>query len=50
VVVEGDTHGDYIVLEMNYEGKWIWIVGIYAPNEVSQHIKLWQHLNQILCN
>ena len=40
MVVQSDIHGQYIVVEINYEGQRIWIVGIYAPNEVSQCIEL----------
>ena len=50
VVVQSDIHGRYIVVEINYEGQRIWIVGIYAPNEVSQRIALWQRLNEVLSN
>ena len=50
VVVQSDIHGRYIVVEINYEGQRIWIVGIYAPNEVSQRIELWQRLNEVLSN
>jgi exonuclease III len=40
VVVQSDIYGRYIVVEVNFEGQRIWIVGIYAPNEVSQRIEL----------
>ena len=49
-MVQSDIHGRYIVVEINYEGQRIWIVGIYAPNEVSQRIELWQCLNEVLSN
>ena len=50
VVVQSDIHGQYIVVDINYEGQRICIVGIYAPNEVAQRIALWQRLNEVLRN
>ena len=50
VVVQRDIHGRYIVVDINYEGQRICIVGIYAPNEVAQRIALWQRLNEVLRN
>ena len=50
VVVQSDIHGRYIVVDINYEGQRIWIVGIYAPNEVAQRIELWRRLNEVLRN
>ena len=50
MVVQSDIHGRYIVVEISYEGQRIWIVAIYAPNEVSQCIELWQRLNKVHSN
>ena len=50
VVIQSDVHGRFIVVEINYEGERIWVVGIYAPNEAAQRIELWQCLNQVLAN
>ena len=48
MVVQSDIHGWYIVVDIIYEGQRIWIVGIYARNDVAQRIELWQRLNEVL--
>ena len=30
------------MVEVNYDGNKIWVVGIYAPNVTRQHINLWR--------
>ena len=48
IVVQRDVHGRFLVVEVNYEGNKIWVVGIYAPNVVGQRINLWRALHQVL--
>ena len=42
MVVQRDVHGRFLVVEVNYEGNKIWVVGIYAPNVAGQRINLWR--------
>ena len=48
VVVQRDVHGWFLVVEVNYEGKQIWVVGIYGSNVARQRIDLRRCLNQVL--
>ena len=50
VVVQRDVHGRFLVVEVNYEGKHIWVVGIYGSNVARQRMDLWRCLNQVLHN
>ena len=50
MVVQRDVHGRFLVVEVNYEGNTIWVVGIYAPNVAGQRINLWRALHQVLRN
>ena len=47
-VVQRDVHGRFLVVEVNYEGKQIWVVGIYGSNVAIQCMDLWRCLNQVL--
>ena len=48
VVVQRDVHGRFLVVEVNYEGKHIWVVGIYGSNVARHRMELWRCLNQVL--
>ena len=48
VVVQRDVHGRFLVVEVNYEGKQIWVVGIYGSNVARHRMELWRCLNQVL--
>ena len=37
-----------MVLEDNYEGKHIWVVGIYGSNVTRQRMDVWRCLNHVL--
>ena len=50
VVVQRDVHGRFLVVEVNYEGRQIWVVGIYGSNVARQRMDLWRCFNQVLHN
>ena len=45
VVVQRDVHGRFLVVEVNYEGRQIWVVGIYGSNVARQRMDLRRCLN-----
>ena len=48
IVVQRDVYGRFLVVEVNYEGNKIWVVGIYASNVAGQCINPWRGLHQVL--
>ena len=48
VVVQRDVNGRFLVVEVNYEGKQIWVVDIYGSNVARKRMDLWRCLNQVL--
>ena len=48
IVVQRDVHDRFLVVEVNYEGKQILVVGIYGSNVARQRMDLWICLNQVL--
>ena len=42
VVVQRDVHGRFLVIEVNDEGKQIWVVCIYGLNVARQCMDLWR--------
>ena len=47
-MVHNDPYGQFLVLEITFFSEVVWVVGIYAPNQATQHIALWGSLLQTL--
>ena len=47
-VVHNYPYNRFLFIEIGYFGQVIWLVGIYAPNQATQHIALWGSLLQTL--
>ena len=43
-VVHNDPYGRFFMMEIKYFGVLIWLVRIYAPNNVNQCIELWYYM------
>ena len=48
LVVQRDVNGQFLVVDVYYEGERIWMVSIYTPNVAWQYMSLWRCLNQVL--
>ena len=47
-MVFNDPSERFMIMEITYFGEVVWVVGVYAPNDVSQRTELWSSLHRLL--